>query len=184
MKKFALVGIALMLAAFCVSLSSCSDDDKDRPEYTTPTLITEMDLDLDDDYFEFCDVSMTYTDFTGKVVTEPVTSRTDWKRVMTTATFPATASYKLNIALKTPVPTPTRAKYDLDADLDFEANGYMGKSRYVVQPEVKYTLCTRENVPAAEVIDVIKSTINNANSLNLNYTFGLQDNVIVLTSPL
>lgn len=185
MKKRFFLGASLAIAAACIGVSACSDDDKDRPDYPTPTLETEMEVDLDDAYFEFCDVTVSYTDFTGREVVENVVPRTDWKRKLMTSTFPARSDYKLNITLKSPLPTPRQQMYDLEADIDFEADGYMHRTKYTVIPEVKYNLCSLRNVPASQVVDEIRHTISKADALTLSYEFGLNDmNSIILLSEL
>lgn len=164
MKKLFILGAALLIAAACISLSSCKDDDDKHPAYPNPTMIVEYDVDFDDEFFEFCDISVIQTDFAGKQTVIPVPSRVDFKRQMMSETFPCTASLQVQMSLKNPLPTPTRSYYDLEAELDVEADGYIDKTEYRIMPDAKITYSTDKRVPRDRVVERIREIVDDVNS--------------------
>lgn len=173
MRKIMITSAGLLLSAFCIGVTSCNDDDDNviPPGIDTNelTLGTEIDVDFDSDFLEICDVTVTYTDFTGATRTEAVTT-TDWKKQLFSTTFPCTSDYSVSIARKPNVQL-TRAYYDLEADVEYEAYSYLLGKRVTVLPDVKVTLCHNENVAAADVDRVIAETQLKADALQLSYRF-------------
>lgn len=179
MKKILLMGTVLLLAGFCIALGSC-DDDNDNPNYTSPTVISEFDVDFDRELLELVDVSVTYTDFTGTTYTEKVTTD-DWKKELRSSEFPVTTSYKLNVTRKANVAL-TRDYYDLDAEVKFEADSHFKKEKQPAIADREFYLSRREHVPAAEVEAEINNIIEASKALDIAYRFTLTGNHATGTS--
>ena len=171
-KKFALMALAVLATA--PVMVSCDDDDDDNKNgYDKETLITEFDLDLDDDVLELCDVDVVVTDFDGNTRTVSMTLP-DWKEKLSTTSFPATCTYSVNITRKPDV-TLTKATYDLDAEISFEADSYIGSKKTTVLPETDITLSAAENVPADQLHTQLNRLIATASFSRIDYTFTVND---------
>lgn len=165
----------LWLAAIAIfagmSLAACSDDDKDDPKVDSKvlTLTSSLDVDFDDDLLNLCDVSITYFGFDGGTRTEKITAG-NWANNMYATTFPVTQKYEITVTPKSN-PTLTKATYDCDFEVEFEAYTVLNNKRTMVVPERDDYICTRENVPASEVMTVVNEIAQKVNDYNYNYTF-------------
>jgi len=175
--------IALALATSAPLFASCDDDDDDnKTNYKELTLITDFDLDFENDFLQLCDVTVSATDFNGNTRTVDINTP-DWEEKLQTTVFPASCSYKVNIARK-PNVTLTKATYDLDCDISFEADSYIGTTKTVVVPDNDIILSTAENVPAASVDAEIDRIIANANSASFSYTFSKSASGAIIPSKI
>lgn len=169
MNRFFPLGSAILISAGLFVFSACSDDDD--PIYDGPTIVSEFEVDFDDDILELCDVNIRYVDFTGVSKVYKLIDG-DWKNNQIWSTFPARLSYKIEVIRKANVPL-VRASYDIEADVEFEATGYDIANKYIVCAEDKQILSNREDVPAAEVEVALSQLISKVNALNLVYNFSL-----------
>lgn len=90
------------------SLVSCGDDD-DNNEPEDPKAVTYYDVkyvtDLDEDWFDFFDVTITYVNVAGKVTTEPIEMNKDLTAKIESDMAPNTINFKIHVARKASIPT-------------------------------------------------------------------------------
>ena len=91
------------------SLVSCGDDD-DNNEPEDPKAVAYYDAkyatDLEDDWFKFFDVTITYVNGAGKEVTEAIDINKDMPSVKIEASMvPNTINFKIHVTRKAALPT-------------------------------------------------------------------------------
>lgn len=106
MMKFRAMMLCLLVMLFAGSLISCSSDDDDSPKRETPTEDTEVPTSGTAMFYFtpsegdllLCDVTIEYTDASGKLQTETITG--EWKKQIKFASLPANGTIAIKRSLK------------------------------------------------------------------------------------
>lgn len=131
MKSTLFKALAIMMGmVMSFSLVSCGDDDDKEPE--DPKAVAYYDVkyatDLDEDWFKFFDVTITYVNVAGKEVTEAIDINQDMPSTKIEAAMaPNTINFKIHVARKATTPT-------VDPD---ELYHFNGKATFFVQTYLK-----------------------------------------------
>lgn len=101
----ALAIITGMMMSF--SLVSCGDDDDNEPD--DPKVVSYYDVkyvtDLDEDWFDFFDVTITYVNVAGIETTEPIEMNTNLTAKIEADMAPNAISFKIHVVRKEALPT-------------------------------------------------------------------------------
>lgn len=112
------------------SLVSCGDDD-DKNEPEDPKAVAYYDVnyatDLDDDWFKFFDVTITYVNGAGVEKTETIVENTDLSDKIQANVAPKTIIFKIHVTPKASIPT-------VDPNQPYHFNG---KATFFVQTYLK-----------------------------------------------
>ena len=132
MKSTLFKTLAIMIGmVMSFSLVSCGDDD-DNNEPEDPKAVAYYDVkyatDLEDDWFKFFDVTITYVNGAGKEVTEAIDINKDMPSVKIEAAMaPNTINFKIHVTRKASIPA-----VDPDQPIDFK-----GQATFIVQEYLK-----------------------------------------------
>lgn len=89
------------------SLASCGGDDDNEPD--DPKAVSYYDVkyvtDLDEDWFDFFDVTITYVSISGNETTEPIEMNTDLSTKIEADMAPKTINFKIHVTRKESIPT-------------------------------------------------------------------------------
>lgn len=132
MKSYLFRTLAIILGmVMSFSLVSCGDDnDNNEPE--DPKAVAYYDVkyatDLEDDWFKFFDITITYVNGAGKEVTEAIDINKDMPSVKIEAAMaPNTINFKIHVVRKATIPT-------VDPD---EVYNFKGQASFFVQTYLK-----------------------------------------------
>ena len=125
-KTLFLLGGAITLLG--LNAASCSDDDKDEqePQATVTKAEYTISIELQADELAIFDLTAEYTDFAGKLQTEPITTE-KWEKTLVCEKFPSNFSLKIVRTLKSGAEL-TKEIYNLGYTYADETNYFLSNS--------------------------------------------------------
>ncbi len=121
MKKIliSLCPIFVMSLIGILSLTSCTKDDD---QFDFDYMDMGFKYEVSQDIFDIADIQITYTDFEGKEITEPLKSL-KWETNFQAKSIPATCFFKAKVTLKHDVKL-TKSQYTIKRVLDYKLEEY------------------------------------------------------------
>lgn len=130
MKSIFFKTLAIIMGMMSISLVSCGyDDDNNEPE--DPKAVAYYDVkyvtDLNDDWFKFFNVTISYVNGAGEEKTEAIEINTDLPAKIEASMAPNTINFKIHVTRKATIP-------EVDPNLPYH---FTGKARLFVQAYLK-----------------------------------------------
>ena len=102
-----------------LSLTSCTKEDD---QFDFDYMDMEFEYEVSQDIFDVADIQITYIDFEGKEITEPLKSL-KWETRFQTKEIPATCVFRTSATLKDGI-TLKKSEYTIQRELDYELEEY------------------------------------------------------------
>lgn len=134
MSMFLTLAVALMMP---LTLTSCGDDNEDEPNRPDDPnkaeyLNVAVYIDLGDAWYDFFDVSVTFTDVHGKNVTTTIDQDSKYVESVAYATAPTSYDLKIVATPKSPLPSVDDAKtYDFSKAITYSASSENAKHEQI-----------------------------------------------------
>lgn len=120
--KFMMMAIAALFLS--VGFTACSSDDDDNNNGNTPgaseavTGQLRLNFTVTEDLFNVADIKVTYSDETGKDVTETLSSA-EFNKTVTYTQLPVTSKYSIKATLKDNYPPKSTYKFGINYSYSF-----------------------------------------------------------------
>lgn len=155
MKKIMMtLAVVLCCAMFVtVAFTACGDDnDVNTPanENKATAVVMNCDLTVNDDMFNYLDLTVEYYDTNGKVQSEPMTAK-NWKKTIQTK-LPATLGARLKLQLKSDVDPSSLEKFTEDVKCVYSIIPVNASGNEMSKGDV-YTIPSSLDMPGNKVAD-------------------------------